>query len=71
MASRVSYEKSMRDKSAADQKGLYAIDLINANKTPGKHGGRMTMQGPASAEDYTVVSRFMLKFMKARAARNK
>lgn len=70
MKSRVSYKKAMRERAISERKGLYTIDLINASKTPGKFGSRTQMQGTAGAEEYAMVSRFLLKLIKFRAAKN-
>lgn len=68
--SNVKYAKEMRDRAIADKKGLYTIDLINGSKRPGKLGSRITMQGPANAEDFKAVSDFILSFIKARESRD-
>jgi hypothetical protein len=62
----VSYTKEMRERALKDRKGLYTIEIINANKKPGKFGGKISLQGPAGAEEHKAVSAFILRFIKMR-----
>lgn len=64
MKSKVSYEKSMRDKAIAANHGLFTIDIMNASKRPGRFGSRMTMQGPVDGKKYKAITAFILKIAK-------
>lgn len=71
MKSNVSYDKDQRKRAIDDRKGLFTIDLISASKTPGKLGGRITMQGPADEEERKLVYDFIIALSEHRTKHEK
>jgi hypothetical protein len=61
---KVSYTKDMRQRALGMRAGLITVHVLEPGKKPGKFGGGITIQGPASEEECMQLAKFAIALIK-------